>query len=571
MKSRKLIIKVLVAIALIIMVLNLSCLPLAAGGLHTVGILPDGTVVATGNNDEGQCNVGSWTDIVMVAAGFSHTVGVREDGTVVATGRSIEGQCSVLGWTDMFMVLAGDWHTVGLRNDGTVVAVGKSDEGQCNVGGWANIQQVAAGGAHTVGLRNDGTVVATGRSIEEQCDVLGWTDIQLVVAGYAHTVGLKDGGTVVATGNNDEGQCNVGSWTNIVQVAAGRYHTVGLRNDGTVVATGRYDEGQCDVGGWMNIDQVAAGGWHTVGLKDCGTVVAVGANLDGQCDVGDWILASLSDEPPGTYHLTISSAAGGLVTAPGEGTFAYCESEVVNLVATEDAGYQFDNWTGDVGTIVDVNDATTTITMNGDYFITANFEEVPQFALTISSTAGGSVTVPGEGTSKYDPGTEVNLVAEAEEGYRFGNWTGDVDTVADVGDATTTITMNDNYSVTANFEEKPSGGMCFIATAAYGTPMAEEVEILREFRDEYLLTNPMGQALVDFYYRVSPPMADFINEHPSLKPIVRAGLVPAVAMSAVAVNTSPAGKMAMVGLLVFASVAVAVWLTRRRGKSSQYT
>jgi len=81
---------------------------------------------------------------------------------------------------------------------------------------------------------------------------------------------------------------------------------------------------------------------------------------------------------------------------------------------------------------------------------------------------------------------------------------------------------------------------CFIATAAYGTPMAEEIEILREFRDEYLLTNPLGRALVDVYYRVSPPIAEFITEHPSLKPIVRAGLLPVVAMSAVVVNTSPA-------------------------------
>jgi hypothetical protein len=113
--------------------------------------------------------------------------------------------------------------------------------------------------------------------------------------------------------------------------------------------------------------------------------------------------------------------------------------------------------------------------------------------------------------------------------------------------------------------------LCFIATAAYGTPMAEEVEILREFRDAYLLTNPVGQALVDFYYKVSPPMAEFITEHPSLKPIVRAGLVPAVAMSTVAVNTTPAEKAAIVGLLALVSVALAIWAKRRRGRGPEYT
>ena len=60
--------------------------------------------------------------------------------------------------------------------------------------------------------------------------------------------------------------------------------------------------------------------------------------------------------------------------------------------------------------------------------------------------------------------------------------------------------------------------------------MGKEIEIL--------LTNPVGQASVDFYYKVSPTMAEFTTEHPSLKPIVRVGLVPAVAISTVAVNTT---------------------------------
>jgi len=117
----------------------------------------------------------------------------------------------------------------------------------------------------------------------------------------------------------------------------------------------------------------------------------------------------------------------------------------------------------------------------------------------------------------------------------------------------------------------PAGSACFIATAAYGSPMAEEIQILREFRDGYLLTNPLGQAFVDFYYRTSPPIAEFITEHPSLKPIVRAGLLPAVAMSTVAVSTTPTEKAAIAGLLVLVSLAVAIWMTRRRGRDPQYT
>jgi hypothetical protein len=76
-----------------------------------------------------------------------------------------------------------------------------------------------------------------------------------------------------------------------------------------------------------------------------------------------------------------------------------------------------------------------------------------KYDLTISSTAGGSVFNPGEaGPYTYDEGEVVNLVAEAEEGYRFVKWTGYVVTIADVEDATTTITMNGDYSITAKFE-----------------------------------------------------------------------------------------------------------------------
>jgi hypothetical protein len=77
-----------------------------------------------------------------------------------------------------------------------------------------------------------------------------------------------------------------------------------------------------------------------------------------------------------------------------------------------------------------------------------------QYNLKISSTEGGSVTVPGEGTFTYYEGTVVDLVAEADEGYRFVDWTGYVPAIADVTAATTnitlTLTMNGHYSITAS-------------------------------------------------------------------------------------------------------------------------
>lgn len=61
------------------------------------------------------------------------------------------------------------------------------------------------------------------------------------------------------------------------------------------------------------------------------------------------------------------------------------------------------------------------------------------------------------------------------------------------------------------------GGGCFIDTAAYGFRMAEEARILRNFYEKLLLTNPLGRACVRCYYKVSPPLADFLFRHETLR------------------------------------------------------
>ena len=74
------------------------------------------------------------------------------------------------------------------------------------------------------------------------------------------------------------------------------------------------------------------------------------------------------------YQLAVSSAWGGLVTSPGAGTYMYDAGTVVQLVAMPDEGYQFLSWTGDLDQIADPNAASTTITMNGNYAVVANFQ-----------------------------------------------------------------------------------------------------------------------------------------------------------------------------------------------------
>jgi len=448
---------------------------------------------------------------------------------------------------------------------------------------------------------------------------------------------------VVAVGRSLEGQCNVSGWTDIVQVAAGAWHTVGLKSDGTVVAVGENCHGQCNVSGWTDIVQVAASYTHTVGLKSDGTVVAVG----GEVELPEW---NLYETPARRFTLTIYSTPGAEVAEfePGLGIYEYDEGFTVDLVAPPEEGYRFVCWTGDVGTIDDRYAAETTITMNGDYSITATFTAVTD-SKTETVTDGGTVNATDEADTEvevtgnatvtvskfadnpggYSPSgfnsmdkyidiyipytgevTEVEIrlyytddevpADIEEESLKLFWWDSDewvecsnsgVNTVnnyiwAIITDSTTPslddlegtpfgayVSLPPTPTPTPTPTPQPTrrhSASCFIATAAYGTPMVAEIEILRDFRDKYLLTNPLGQVLVDWYYEVSPPIAKFITEHPSLKQIVRAGLVPVVAMSTVAVNTTTAEKAAIAGLVVLVSMSVAIWVIRRRGRGPEF-
>ena len=220
---------------------------------HTVALKADGTVMATGYNAYGECDVSDWKDVVDVSAGYNYTISLKANGTVVATGYNEYGQCDVLDWVDIVSVSAGHNHTIGLKADGTVVATGNNASRQCNVSNWKDIVAVSAGHNHTIGLKADGTVVATGYNEYGQCDVLDWVYIVSVSAGNDCTIGLKTDGTVVAVGYNEYGQCDVLDWVDIVAVSAGHNHTIGLKADGTVVAAGSDRNRQCDVSDWTNI------------------------------------------------------------------------------------------------------------------------------------------------------------------------------------------------------------------------------------------------------------------------------------------------------------------------------
>jgi M6 family metalloprotease-like protein/uncharacterized repeat protein (TIGR02543 family) len=176
-----------------------------------------------------------------------------------------------------------------------------------------------------------------------------------------------------------------------------------------------------------------------------------------------------------------------------------------------------------------------------------------QHTLTIASGAGGT-TNPTPNTYTHNYGTQVQVTAVPDSGYQFSGWTG-------AASGTTnpiTITMDADKTLTANFSSTSGGDGggakkgCFIATAAYGSPLHPYLDILRDFRDEYLMPNGFGRKFVELYYRYSPSIASLIARNKLLKAAVRINLLPVIALSYLAIHYSPADTaIVLVFMLVF--------------------
>jgi xyloglucan-specific exo-beta-1,4-glucanase len=141
-----------------------------------------------------------------------------------------------------------------------------------------------------------------------------------------------------------------------------------------------------------------------------------------------------------TLVTTASPSAGGSISGAG----TYDAGSVATLTATPAAGYTFTGWSGDA-----TGSATTvTVTMNGNKNVTANFQlqsNTTKYTLTTTSSPSDGGSISGGGT--YDAGSIATLTATPAAGYTFTGWSGDVTGTA----ASTTVTMNSNKNVTANF------------------------------------------------------------------------------------------------------------------------
>lgn len=276
-----------------------------SGGLHSLALMPDGTLKAWGENQDGQIGNNSTVDqktplavsgistAIAVGGGGSHSLAALSDGTVLSWGKNLNGQLgnggttgskvpvTVTGLANVTAVSGGTAHSIALKSDGTVWAWGLKTNGRLGNGttsgnqttavqatGLAGVTAIAAGGAHSLVLKTDGTVWAFGANASGQLGdntvidkstavpVSGLASVVAIAAGDNHSLAIKSDGTLWAWGKNLNGQLGDGTTTDkhvptqvltvagVISVDGGASHTVAAKSDGTIWAFGLNTNGQ---------------------------------------------------------------------------------------------------------------------------------------------------------------------------------------------------------------------------------------------------------------------------------------------------------------------------------------
>jgi hypothetical protein len=186
----------------------------------------------------------------------------------------------------------------------------------------------------------------------------------------------------------------------------------------------------------------------------------------------------------------------------------------------------------------------------------SNLTDGQKYYIAVSAVAQSTyfvaVTAFNNASGPFDPGINNESAYSQEVSKEIG--TPQESLISDV--------VNDFPEALVPYPNLPNSHQgCFIATAAYGYYSAPQVQALRAFRDQYLLTNGPGIAFVRWYYSYGPAAAAWLDAHPGYKPAVRAALWPAVGLSMFMTQTSPVLRTGFV--LTIACVLAIIFYRRR--------
>lgn len=239
-----------------------------------------------------------------------------------------------------------------------------------------------------------------------------------------------------------------------------------------VGGTATYDEGDT-----ISLNAQAASGYRFVNWTADGAVVSTNQSFNYKVE-GKVSLLAHFEKAPTSYMVNIGIHSNGMgnITINGNSqtglSGSYDEGTQFELTAEAAAGYRFVNWTNGDEVVSTDPDFTYTVTGRTDLY--ANFEKAPASYFTsidLAPTGVGSITINGEDskgiTTQYDEGTQLELTAEAIEGWRFVNWTNNGTVVST--DPNFTFTVNGETRLLAHFEKIPASYIVSINTSPFGT------------------------------------------------------------------------------------------------------
>jgi len=212
----------------------------AAGDAHGLALRSDGTIVAWGQNNYGQCTVPPGI-YAAIAAGADFSLAIRTGGRLVAWGRDSDGQVShVPAGDDFVAVEGGESFAVALRQDSSLAAWGSDRWGQ--VSGMPKdkgFRAIGAGDCHAVALRSDGSLASWGYWAATTGMPRDRT-LMAVSAGGNFCVALRNDGSLAWWGDDSGGYgvSRIPAGNDYLAVAAGYLHGLALQKNGSLVGWG---------------------------------------------------------------------------------------------------------------------------------------------------------------------------------------------------------------------------------------------------------------------------------------------------------------------------------------------
>jgi len=209
---------------------------------------------------------------------------------------------------------------------------------------------------------------------------------------------------------------------------------------------------------------------HQQGLDwyDCSSAHSQPLNANRKAYAAWWLWARIAgwNPSPVQHGLTIDKVGEGTVTLDPPGA-AYDENTQVELTAQAGSGWVFSGWSGDLSG----SQNSGTVTMDAEKTVTATFTELQSdhYTIAIDKVGEGTVTLDPPGAA-YDENTQVQLTAQADSGWVFSGWSGDLSGSQNSG----TVTMDAEKTVTATFTDSGAedggnsdsdGSGCFISIA----------------------------------------------------------------------------------------------------------